>query len=61
MTWLTMHGNDFKHHFRRLYIILSHIESYTELPKSYSKDFFEKAKYQNIFKSFLKHEEFVFR
>ena len=32
-----MHGNDFKHHFRRLYIIFNHMESYKKLPKSYSK------------------------
>ena len=36
-TWLTMHGKDFKHHFRRLYIIFNHIESYTKLRKSCSK------------------------
>ena len=32
-----MHRNDFKHHSRRLRIIFNHIQSYTKLPKSYSK------------------------
>ena len=41
-----MHVNDFKDHFRRLHIIFNHMESYTKLPKSYSKvTFSAKNKY----------------
>ena len=59
-TWLTMHGNDFKHHFRRLYIIFNHIESYTKLPKSYSKVIFSvKCKVpEHFLLTFVKHEVF---
>ena len=54
-----MHGNDFKHHFRRLYIIFNHIESYTKLPKSHSNAIYAKTNYQNMFSNFLKHEVFM--
>ena len=34
---LSMHRNDFEHHFRKLYIIFTHMESYKKLPESCSK------------------------
>ena len=40
--WICMHVNGFKHHFRRLYIILDHMESYKKLTKSCSKVIFGK-------------------
>ena len=62
-SWLTMHGNHFKHHFSMIYIIFNHIESYTKdlnhIQISFLRYFLIVPKYQNILLNFFKHEVFM--